>query len=329
MRAHLLDPEHKPAPTTKKTPEVRPITFGEYAATWIECRAVKPRTRAHYEDLLRLHILPTFEKSIVVDVTPVDVRTWNAKVAKGRPTARAHAYSLLKTIFAQAVDDELRLINPCRIKGAGQTKRVVRIHPASIDELETLVIKMPDRFRAMVLLAAWCALRFGELVALRRQDIDVVEGVLRVDFGISRTRGQVHRADPKASSNRDVAIPPHLLPALVHHLAHVADRPDALLFPAADGVKYLACATLYNPYYRAREAAGRPDLRFHDLRHTGAVLAAATGATLAELMARLGHSTPAAAMRYQHAAKERDREIAQALSRNVIDLDARRRRKTA
>lgn len=68
-------------------------------------------------------------------------------------------------------------------------------------------------------------------------------------------------------------------------------------------------------YYPARDAAGRPDLRFHDLRHTGAVLAAATGATLAELMARLGHSTAGAALRYQHAAAERDKVIAAALSK--------------
>jgi integrase len=73
-------------------------------------------------------------------------------------------------------------------------------------------------------------------------------------------------------------------------------------------------STLYKVWYPAREAAGRPDLRFHDLRHTGATLAAATGATLAELMARLGHSTPAAAMRYQHAAADRDQAIAEALS---------------
>ena len=74
-------------------------------------------------------------------------------------------------------------------------------------------------------------------------------------------------------------------------------------------------STLQHHWYRARKAAGRPDLRFHDLRHTGAVLAAATGASLAELMARLGHSTPQAAMRYQHAAAGRDREIAAMLSK--------------
>ena len=72
---------------------------------------------------------------------------------------------------------------------------------------------------------------------------------------------------------------------------------------------------LKRPFDRARQAAGRPDLRFHDLRHTGAVLAAQTGATLAELMARLGHSTPGAALRYQHAAAGRDAQFAAALSR--------------
>jgi len=70
-------------------------------------------------------------------------------------------------------------------------------------------------------------------------------------------------------------------------------------------------------FYPARSKAGREDLRFHDLRHTGAVLAASTGATLAELMARLGHSTPGAALRYQHAAQDRDRVIAAALSELV------------
>jgi len=111
-----------------------------------------------------------------------------------------------------------------------------------------------------------------------------------------------------------VNIPPHLLPLVREHIAnHAEPGRNGLLFPAANG-GHLAPSTLYRVYYPAREAAGRPDLRFHDLRHTGATLAAATGATLAELMARLGHSTPGAAMRYQHAAQDRDKVIAEALS---------------
>ena len=117
---------------------------------------------------------------------------------------------------------------------------------------------------------------------------------------------------------RDVAIPPHIIPLIEDHLAKfVKPGRDSLLFPAftESGNKHLQPATLGRHWYRAREKAGRKDLRWHDLRHSGAVLAAATGASLAELMARLGHSTPQAAMRYQHAAQGRDREIAALLSK--------------
>ena len=124
---------------------------------------------------------------------------------------------------------------------------------------------------------------------------------------------------PKSDAGvRDVAIPPHLLPMITEHLSHnITGGRDGLLFPARDGTSHLAPSTLYKVFYPAREKAGRPDLRFHDLRHTGAVLAASTGATLAELMARLGHSTAGAAMRYQHAAQDRDQVIAAALSKLV------------
>ena len=83
--------------------------------------------------------------------------------------------------------------------------------------------------------------------------------------------------------------------------------------------------SLYREWYKARAAAGRPDLRWHDLRHSGAVLAAATGATLAELMQRLGHSTPRAALVYQHVARGRDAEIAQWLSKIAANGYGRQR----
>ena len=66
-------------------------------------------------------------------------------------------------------------------------------------------------------------------------------------------------------------------------------------------------------WVKACAAADAPGVHFHDLRHTGGTLAATTGATLKELMARLGHSSPRAAMIYQHATRDRDQAIAQAL----------------
>ena len=245
-------------------------------------------------------------------------REWHATSLVDKPTMRSHAYSLLRTILASAVNDELIDGNPARIVGAGRSKCVHKIRPASVGELGVLTEAMPERLQLMVTLASWCALRFGETVELRRGDIDLSDEVIRIRRAAVRTQGAYAITSPKSDAGiRDVAIPPHLIPLIEKHLAkHVGAERDALIFPAFDSpAGHLQPSTLYRHWYRARDKAGRPDLRWHDLRHSGAVLAAATGASLAELMARLGHSTPQAAMRYQHAVAGRDREIAALLSK--------------
>jgi len=292
------------------------VTFADYANAWLAERDLEARTREHYAQLLRDHLLPTFGASVLAAITPAQVRTWHANLKTG-PTARAHAYGLLRTIMATAVADEAIVASPCRVRGAGSVKRARTIRPATLAELEAVVKALPERYRLMALLAAWCALRFGELAELRRSDVDVKNGVIRVSRGVVRTKeaGRVVKGPKSEAGRRTVAIPPHLIPAVKDHLHEHVTGKDGLLFPAAsDPTKHLQHSSLNKVWLRARAQAGREDLAFHDLRHTGAVLAASTGATLAELMARLGHSTPAAAMRYQHAAADRDKVIAAALS---------------
>jgi integrase len=307
-------------------------TLTAYAETWLAGRELKPRTRAHYVELLDDLILPRLGDLRMSRLSPTKVREWYGKLDPSTPTMRAHAYGLLRTIMGTAVSDDLVPANPCRIRGAGSTKTRHQTKVASLPELEVIVDMMPARYRLMVLLAAWCGLRFGELAELRRGDVDLPAELLRVQRGVTRADGEVYIGDPKShAGTRAVSIPPHLMPMVTAHLeAHVGADPGALLFPARHGGN-LAPSTLYKVWYPAREKAGRPDLRFHDLRHTGATLAAATGATLADLMARLGHSTPAAALRYQHAAADRDKAIAAALSdfaqAKVVPL--RKRRSTA
>jgi integrase len=305
-------------PNQDHDPEIpaRAPDFGDYAASWLAGRDLSPSTRLLYENTLRKQLLPAFEDVPLSAITPAMVRDWHAKLrTQTGPTQRASAYSLLRTILGTAVTDDVIPANPCRIRGAGSSPTVRDIRPATLPELEALAAAMPPRYRLMVLLAAWCALRFGELAELRRSDIDVKAGVVHVRRGVVRTgSGPVVKGPKSQAGKRDVHIPPHLMPAVRDHLAsHTKPGQDALLFPAVHG-GHLNPATLRWSYHRAREAAGRPDLAFHDLRHTGAVLAAATGASLAELMARLGHSTVSAAMRYQHAAEDRDKAIAAALS---------------
>jgi len=293
------------------------LTLGQYVPPWLAHRDLKPRTREHYASLLDRQILPAFAETPLKAITPARVREWHAGLDPGRPTLRAHAYGLLRTVLQTAVHDGEIPANPCHIRGAGASPRVKQIRPATIGELEALVAAMPVKYRPMVLLAAWCALRFGELTELRRKDLDLTNAVIHVRRAVVRADGEVVIGTPKSGAGiRDVAMPRPLVPMLREHLrANITGGREGLLFPAADGTSHLAPATLYRSFYKAREATERRDLRFHDLRHTGAVLAASTGATLAELMVRLGHATPAAAMRYQHAARGRDAEIADALGR--------------
>lgn len=303
-------------------------TFGDYAETWLAERDLKPRTRGDYRRILDRFLLPAFGTIPLRAMTPAMVRTWHASLGKDTPTMRAHAYGLLRTITRAAVADDVISASPCRVRGGGVVKRKVTIKPATLAELETIAANMPERLRMLVVLAAWCGLRFGELTELRRKDVDLDALRLHIRRGVVRAEGQTIVDTPKTTAGiRTVAIPPHLAEPLAEHLAAYVERHrDALLFPGGSG-EHLAYVVLWEHYDTARRAAVRPDLRLHDLRHTGATLAAATGATLAELMARLGHSTPGAAMRYQHATQDRDAAIAAALSEfasaKVVELRPR------
>ena len=314
LRAQVDDVQTGTWAPADKSAATGSTTLKVYAESWLASRELKPRTRLLYRGLLDALILPDLADARLERITPTTVRHWYATLDPSTPTRRAHAYSLLRSIFTTAVSDDLVPANPCRIRGAGSSRKVHTTKVASLGELEAIVGAMPVRYRPMVLLAAWCGLRFGELAELRRSDVDLEARTIRVERAVTSRDGQVFVGDPKSQAGkRTVSLPPHLVPVLEEHLARTDPGGVALLFPAHRG-GHLAPTTLHPHWKAAREAAGRPDLRFHDLRHTGATLAAATGATLADLMQRLGHSTSSAALRYQHAAADRDRAIAEALS---------------
>ena len=184
---------------------------------------------------------------------------------------------------------------------------------------------MPDRYRPMVIHTAWCAPRFGELTELRRRDLSIINnktgtpvaGILHIVRAVTWPDPDtaIVKAPKTDAGVRDVAIPPHLLPMLVEHVDKwAAPGRDGLLFPAVESGGHMRHGALYKVHRRAPNVAGREDLRWHDLRHTGATMAAQAGATLAELMNRLGHSDVKAALIYQHVAANRDAEIARRIS---------------
>ncbi len=183
------------------------------------------------------------------------------------------------------------------------------------EEVARIAAAIDERFRAMVLLAAYCSLRHGELAGLRRGRVDLLHRVIAVEEqAVELAGGQIVFGPPKSAAGvRRVAIPPDLVPVLEDHLTHfVASEPEALVLTSPEG--HPLRRTKFRPRWAAAcHAAGVSALHLHDLRGSGATWAAHAGATLREIMERLGHSTPTVALRYQHATAERDQAIAQRL----------------
>ena len=312
----LISSDRWSPPAARRAQIEHPVTLANFARTWLRDRPLKPRTREGYGHLLDRYLLPAFGGTALTGISPAIVRKWWSELDRTTPTVNARAYALLKTVLNSAIADDELTTNPCRIRAASSTPRAREVHTATLAELAVITKEMPVDKRAVVLICAWCALRLGEVLELRRGDLDLNRATIKVSRAVSWVGGRPIVGTPKSAAGiRSVAVPPHILPELKRHLdEHVGKAANSLLFPARDGRSTLQPSVLHDAWRKARAAAGRDDLRIHDLRHTGATMAAMTGATLAELQQRLGHSTVAAALRYQHAAQGRDAKIAAALS---------------
>lgn len=292
------------------------LTVSEYTSVWIEQRKLRPRTASGYRALLRNHIEPAIGDRLLIAVTPEVVRRWYAGLGTDYPTRNAHAYQLLHAVMATAVEDNLVPANPVHVRGAMHAERQrtpIILEPAQV---QALAEAMPPRLSASILLAAWCALRWGETSELRSKDLDLDHGVLTVARGVTYRDREFVVQGTKSGVVRRVVMPPHICPAVAQHCAQHVPKgdPEALLFPADGRGEHMLDVEYRDVFRVAARQIGVAGLHVHDLRHFGGTQAARVGGTTAEVMNRLGHSTVQAAMRYQARTANRDAEIAAALS---------------
>ena len=310
-------------------PDAGKVAFGSYDAAWITERELTTTTRQLYRSLLRHHLEPTFGAVNVADISPPFVRRWRAeKLSAGTgPTTVAKAYALLRAILGTAVADQMIRRNPCTIKGASTVHTPER-PTATVQEVYALADAIQPRYRALVLMAGFLGLRWGELIGLHRRDVDLDHGAVRVRRAVAElNNGQREIKAPKsAAGKRTVAIPSAIIPDIRVHLSVYAEHgADGRVFIGAK--KATPRRNHFNRLWRkACSDAGIKGLHFHDLRHTGNTLAASTGASTRELMSRMGHSTARAALIYQHASVDRDRLIADAVS-SLVDKSRKKSRK--
>jgi integrase len=307
-------------------PDAGSVLLEDYAQQWLASRLgrngapLRPSVRELYEGQLRLHILPSLGRVPIGKLRPATIRTWYAALTErgtGASTV-AKCYRLLHAILNTAVDDGILAANPCSIRGAGAENAAERKLP-TLGQVYELADRVDPRYRALVLAAAFSGLRRGELFGLRREHIDLDNGTITVEAQRQQlSNGQHLIGQPKSDAGiRTVALPREVVDELADHLARfVGPEPSAWVFTGAKGGP-LREGVWQNEWARARVSIGLPDLHFHDLRHVAATLAAETGAGVKEIMYRIGHSSPQAALRYQHATQRRDRSIADGISRLI------------
>lgn len=301
------------------------VLLADYARQWLEDHECAQRTHDNYDRLIRLHISPLLGHHQLGEVDTETVRRWLTKMRKsGRGKAtRADAYVVLRAILNTAKADGRIRSNPCQVKSAGSYEAEER-PVASISQVYDIADYVPRRLRALVLTAAFTSIRWGELVALRRGDLDLTERVVRVRRKLmQRDSGELLDGEPKSRAGRRVvSMPVFLVSELRTHLdEYVGEETEARIFTTPTGKPLRRDNWHRDANWRAaRVHAGLPkDFHFHDLRHTGNHLAAQSGANLKELMRRMGHSTVEAALVYLHATDARDREIADRLAGLVDD----------
>lgn len=321
-RDEWTPPQVRRAAEEKRQREAAFNTLAGFSERYLSERSLRPTTARGYRTLLANRILPYFGEMALRNVTLSEIKRWRAALDRSTEATNAAAYRLLRSILQAAEEEELIGRAPPKIRGASSAPVRNVARPATFDELAVIIDHMPERLKLLIVLAAYVGLREGELLELRRSDVDGITGRIDVTRKIDKDADPGipgacpncgrHISSPKTRrGTRTVHVPPPFLPMLQKHLLeHTAAGPSGLLFPG-DRTDHMSVRYLMDRYRPAREKAGRPDLTIHHLRHTALTLAGQHGATAAELQARAGHASQAAMAIYQHATLDRDRSLAE------------------
>lgn len=216
-------------------PDKGKVQLGDYARNWIAERPkLRPRTVELYGLLLRRHVEPYIGGVELGKLTTPMIRAWRARlVSQSSEAMAAKAYRLVRAVLNTAVkEDELIRVNPCRVPGADKEHSAER-PVLSIPQVLALARAVPDRYRALVVLSTFACLRWGEVIALRRADVDLAGRTVSVTKAYSELTGSALVLGPTKSRAgvRSVSFPALVVPYLVDHLTRfTGPAPEALIF---------------------------------------------------------------------------------------------------
>lgn len=268
------------------------MTVGEIAAHYLERidATRKPSTAAAYREVYASLVAPRWARTPVSAVTYMETAGWVASLSSRLSASRTrHAYRILRVLLDDAVRDRRIPSNPAlgiTLPRIPRRREHAYLTHGQVAALADAAGRLEDR--ALILTLAYVGLRWGEAVALRWDDVDLLRGRISVRRSITDIGGRLVEGTPKTHATRVVPIPDPVRRSLSEL------RPSSgLVFPSPGG------AVLRGSTWRARvldpatRSAGLPEISPHALRHTAASLAVASGASVKAVQRMLGHASAA------------------------------------
>lgn len=268
------------------------LTVGDWSKRWLATQGhLKPSTKARYDGIVSKQIKPRWSSTPLSQVKHSDINGWVSDLSAG-PLAAAtvrYVYRVFALMLDAAVNDGLLYRNPA----SG-----VRLPKAAVSEKRFLTAQQVDdladaagAYRLVILTLAYCGIRWGELAALRVGRVDTMRGRLEIAEAVTEVKGRLEWGTPKSHQHRSVPMPRFLADDLAKYVA--GKQADELVFTGLRGGVLRNLNFRRDVFDDAAKGAGLKGLTPHELRHTAASLAVASGANVKAVQRMLGHASAA------------------------------------
>lgn len=287
-------------------PDAGKTTFGDFARRWLDAQTFGDSSREATELRLRLHATRHFGQREVRSIKPSLIQAWLRGLQKDlAPSYVRTIFTNVSGVFSAAVDDGLIAANPCQAKSVRLPKRDQRkVEPWPRQQVQAVIDGLPQRYRAIAVVAAGCGLRQGEVFGLRVRDVDFLRRRLLIEQQVKLLHGRVTIDKPKGGKTRTVPLPDIVAVELAEHLRRFPAAGDELVFTSREHLPINR--NHFNPYVwrAALDAAGVERGRsngMHALRHFYASVLIDAGESVRAVADYLGHADPGFTLRvYAH-----------------------------
>jgi integrase len=275
-------------------PTLARVTVKDWMARWLATRTdLRRSTLDRIEGIIRRNIDPPLGPIALGDLNRMLVQEWASKLSRTQsPWSVRKIVNTLSGALQMAVDDGRIIANPAaRLKLPKVTKTQKRY--LSHEEVHALAAAVEGRgqgYGLLVLVLAYCGLRWGELAGLTVEDVDVARGRLEIRHTMIEVNGYLEASTPKDYEERSIPIPGFILAELAIAIEGRSANAPVFVGRKSGGV-------LRNRSFRrgfldaAAVGVGLAGLTPHELRHTCASLAVSAGANIKALQRMLGHSS--------------------------------------